>query len=271
MDRLLLVIGWIVPALVAWILSRPRSDANLLAQASADIDLARKLSSANLQDRLRDSAERVVRDVLDRRGTSRRKAWIAGGLAGIAAGWAVLAVVWLFGAYLSRSHYYLASSLLALLLAVVVYCVNKARVNSRSRSRHVSLRAVMLGGPLVALMTFVLGFAAVREASRVLAALDVSGSATCVNGGPVLGIYVKPDSGDEGFARWEPQSGNQGRFHYSRSRLSPWRVNVGCGAKDSTFITGSETTTQVTQDWVCDDAPSSPTFGCRTIQAVSNP
>lgn len=93
----------------------------------------------------------------------------------------------------------------------------------------------------------------------------VSGTVTCVNGEAVVGVWIKAEEGDSGYASYLPSTDpERADFHYRLSENTRWTVNVGCGGSTENWlhpVHGVTLTSATQQNWLCD--PDRDHYGCR--------
>ena len=74
-----------------------------------------------------------------------------------------------------------------------------------------------------------------------------SGSVDCVDGEPVVGVWVDVQDGDSGWARRSGQGSHQGWSYNTQGR--PYSLNVGCGDSPQHWRSSSSTYGYAT-NWV---------------------
>lgn len=94
----------------------------------------------------------------------------------------------------------------------------------------------------------------------------ISGTVTCADGGAVVGVWVKAEGGDSGYASYlQHTDPHLADFQYRLARGARWTVNVGCGGTTLNWlheVHGVTLTTATQQNWTCDSDLSR--YGCRT-------
>lgn len=94
----------------------------------------------------------------------------------------------------------------------------------------------------------------------------VSGTVTCTDGGAVVGVWVKAEEGDSGYASFmQSTDPERADFQYRLTKKARWTVNVGCGGTTQNWlhqVHGVMMTSATRQNWKCDSDRGH--YGCRT-------
>ena len=95
---------------------------------------------------------------------------------------------------------------------------------------------------------------------------QVSGTVSCPDGLPVVGVWVWSDAGGSGWAsRAQLESASRVAFQRDMPAAGRWTVNVGCGGNRDKWqwvVLGAATVTKPHEDWVCTPGPERTWRGC---------